>query len=268
MRARSCVVTQWRPQPDGSGATRLSTLHAEAPLLLKTPRQKEPEPWPQLTGAARVSLTAGAAGPIGGDAYRVDVEVGAGSTLVLSDVSPTLLLPGPDSAVSSYTIDIRVGEHGTLIWLPEPLIAACGCNHFHDIDVALHPSARLMMRDEVLLGRHGEACGDVRQRITVYRDTSTLYRQDLAVGPDAVGYDSAAVLGGARAAGSVLTVDPVWAQAPPSECVVSPGAAVLPLAGPAALVTAVADDNLALRDDLDAGLSHLGPPWQPSWPTP
>jgi urease accessory protein len=268
MRAHSRIATQRRPQPDGSGTTRLSTLHAEAPLLLKTPRQKEPEPWPELTGAARVSVTAGGAGPIGGDAYRVDVEVGAGSTLVLGDVSPTLLLPGPDGAVSSQTIDIRVGEHGTLIWLPEPLIAARGCNHFHSISAWLHPSARLMMRDELLLGRHGEACGDVRQRITVSRDTATLYRQNLAVGPGAVGYDSAAVLGGASAVGSVLTFDPVWAQAPPKECVVSPGAAVLPLAGPAALVTAVADDNLGLRRELDAGLSHLGPPWQPGWPTP
>ena len=38
-------------------------------------------------------------------------------------------------------------------------------------------------------------------------------------------------------------------------------AAVLPLAGPAAVVTAVAADNLALREHLDDGLAALGPPW-------
>lgn len=245
MRARSRVATQLR-----RGATCVSTLHAEAPLLLRTTRQKEPEPW-AVTGVARVSLTAGAAGPIGGDDYRLDVEVGAGSTLVLSDISPTLLLPGPDGAASSYTVTVDVGKDATLIWLAEPLIAARCCNHRHDISVALHPSARLMMREELLLGRHGEACGAVRQRIRVRRGGSPQHRQELAVGPGATGYDSAAVLGGARAVGSVLIVDPAWEQAPPGECAPSPSAAVLPLAGPAVLITAVADDNLALRAELN-----------------
>lgn len=263
MRARSRVATKWVSGQFDSGRTRVSALRAEAPLLLKTTRQKEPEPWPAPAAVARVSVTAGAAGPLGGDDYRLDVEVGAGSTLVLGDISPTLVLPGPDGAGSSYVITVEVAEHATLIWLAEPLIAARGCNHSQRVDVALHPSARLMMREELLLGRHGEACGTVRQRSTVRRGGATLYRQDLAVGPGAIGYDGAAVLGGARAAGCVLIADPAWERTPPSECVLSPRAAVLPLAGPAALITAVADDNLALRRDLNAGLAHLGPPWQP-----
>jgi urease accessory protein len=266
MRAQSRVATRWRAGPDGSGRTRISTWHAESPLLLKTTRPKEPEPWPHLKDAARVSLTAGAAGPIGGDAYRLEVDVGACSALVLGDISPTLLLPGPDGAASSYAITVRVSEHATLVWLAEPLIAVSGCNHFHDIGVELHPSARLMMREELLLGRHGETSGTVRQRITVRRDGAPLYRQDLTVGPEAVGSDGAAVLGGSRAVGSVLTVDPAWEHAPPRGCVISPTAAVLPLTGPAALVTALGDDNLALRRDLTIGwracVSPVGTPGQ------
>lgn len=265
MRAHSRVATEWRLRPDGCGTTRISTLHAEAPLLLKLIRQKEPEPWANLKGAARVSVTAGAAGPIGGDVYRMDVEVGARSTLVLGDISPTVLLPGPDGACSSYVITLRVQEHATLIWLAEPLIAARDCNHLHEIKVQLDPSARLMMREELLLGRHGEACGTVRQRITIHRGKTALYRQDLAVGPSMTGYDSAAVLGRARAVGSILAVDPAWTQVAVHECPISPSAAVFPLAGPAVLITALADNNLALRRDLHAGVSHLGPSWQPAW---
>jgi urease accessory protein len=257
MRAQSRVATTWRPGPDGNGRTRISTLLDEAPLSLRPTRQKEPEPWSYLQGAVRVSVTAGTAGPIGGDAYRLDVEVGAHSALVLGDVSPTLLLPGPGGAASSYTITVRVRKYATLVWLAEPLIAAHGCNHLHDIGVELHPSARLMMREELLLGRHGETGGAVRQRITVRRAGASLYRQDLVVGPDVVGVDGAAVLGGARATGTVLTVDPAWEQTPPREYLASPRAAVLRLAGPAALVTALADDNLTLRRDLNAGLSCL-----------
>lgn len=267
MRAHSRVATRWRPGPDGHGTTHLSTVHAEAPLLVKTTRQKEPEPWPPLTGAARVSLTAGAAGPIGGDSYRLDIEVGAHSTLVLGDISPTLLLPGPDAAASSYTVTVDVAEHATLIWLAEPLIAARGCHHDHRVGVQLHPSARLMMREELLLGRHGESCGSVRHQVSVCRNGAVLHRQHLSVGPGAPGYDGPAVLGGGRAVGTLLTVDPAWAQQTSPECVISPGAARLWLAGPAVLITAVADDNLALRRDLHAGLEQLGPPWQPTWPT-
>lgn len=240
----------------GPGPSVVSVLHAEAPLLLRLTRRKEPEPW-NVADPARVSLTAGAAGPIGGDDYRLDVEVGAGSTLVLGDVSPTLLLPGCDGAPSCYTVVARVAEGATLIWLAEPLIAAAGCRHTQRIEVDLHPSARLVLREELLLGRHGETCGNVVQHCVVRRGGATLHRADLAVGPAAPGYDGPAVLGGVRAVGSVLAVDPGWQGRPPAGRVLGDGAAVLPLAGPAALITAVAADNLALRRDLTAGLVEL-----------
>ncbi|MBS9533872.1 urease accessory protein UreD [Mycobacterium sp. M1] len=252
MRARSHVATELR-----SRISCVSTLHAEAPVLLRLTRPKEPDPWP-VPGAARVSLTAGAAGPIGGDEYRLDVEVGVGSTLVLQDVSPTLLLPGPDGATSRHTVQVRVAAGATLIWLAEPLIAAHGCRHRQDIAVDLHPSARLLMREELVLGRCGETSGNVFLHSRIRRDGDTLYCQELAVGPDAPGYDGAAVLAGAGAVGSVLVVDPAWQVRPPDARVLSSGAALLPLAGPAALVSAVAADSLALRRDLGAGLVDLG----------
>lgn len=251
MRACSRLATRAGPP------SVISTLHAESPLLLRLTRRSGPEPW-EVPGAARVSLTAGAAGPIGGDDYRLDIDVGAGSALVLGEVSPTLLLPGSDGAASRYTVTARVGADATLIWLAEPLIAARGCNHTQRIRIDLHATARLVLREELLLGRYGERCGNVVQHSTVVRDDRTLHRADLAVGPAAIGCDGPAVLGGARAVGSVLAVDPAWQPRPPQGCVLSRGAAVLPLASPAALVSAVGDDNLALRRDLTAGLVHLG----------
>lgn len=251
MTARSRLATR-----AGPGASVISVLRAEAPLLLRPTRATGPDPW-QVPGAARVSLTAGAVGPIGGDDYRLDVDVGAASTLVLGDVSPTLLLPGPDGAASRYTVTVTVGADATLIWLAEPLIAAAGCHHRQRITVDLHPSARLVLREELLLGRSGETCGTVAQHSAVRRGGRSLHRADLTVGPDAPGYDGPAVLGGARAVGSLLVVDPGRPE-PPAGRVLSGRAAVLELAGPAALISAVAENNLALRRDLTAGLVHLG----------
>jgi hypothetical protein len=41
-------------------------------------------------------------------------------------------------------------------------------------------------------------------------------------------------------------------------------AARLPLAGPAVVVTALADDNLMLRAQLEEALRSLGHPWDPA----
>jgi urease accessory protein len=68
------------------------------------------------------------------------------------------------------------------------------------------------------------------------------------------------VTAGRRALGSLLVVDPGWAGGPPPASPLDGDAAVLPLDGPAALVSAVAADNLSLRRSLDDGLARLTRP--------
>ena len=46
----------------------------------------------------------------------------------------------------------------------------------------LADDARLLIREEILLGRHGETSGRVRQRVSVRYAGRPLYRQDLEVG--------------------------------------------------------------------------------------
>lgn len=186
---------------------------------------------------------------------------GPGSALVLTDISPTVLLPGPQGRESRTTTRVRVHDGATLVWLPEPLIAAANCRHLNDIRITLADTARLLMREELILGRHGEQPGAIRQRLDVRRAGSPLYRQDLCVGGHAWGWDSAAVTAGHRAVGSVLVVDPRRAW-PAHSSLPTDTAAVLPLAGPAVVITALADDNLDLRTALTAGLAQLGAPWQ------
>jgi hypothetical protein len=91
--------------------------------------------------AATVSLIAGAAGPIGGDRLRLEVEVGPGSTLVLREVASTVLLTGLRGEESLTEVDVRVADGATFVWLPEPVIAARGCRHRTDIRLALEPTA-------------------------------------------------------------------------------------------------------------------------------
>lgn len=63
--------------------------------------------------------------------------MGPGSALIFSEVSPTLLLPGPHGEESRTEIDIHVGAGATLAWLPQLVIAAQGCRHRTDVRIAL-----------------------------------------------------------------------------------------------------------------------------------
>jgi urease accessory protein len=262
MHAHAHLVTELRESAGRAAHTGVTTLRSEAPLVLRMTRAKGPEPWVRdAKGVARVALTAGAAGPVGGDELELTVEVGAGSALVLSEISPTLLLPGPHGEQSRTRVRIRVGAGGTLIWLPEPMIAARSCDHVNDVSVQLEEDSRLLMREEVLLGRYGEVSGRVTQRVSIHRGGLPLYRQDLYVGFGEA--ETPAVLGIHRAVGSTVVVDPAWVENAPTVHRLQGEAAVLPLAGPAVLVTALADDNLQLREHLTSGLAALGGPWGP-----
>jgi urease accessory protein len=178
--------------------------------------------------------------------------------LVLSEVAATLLLPGPNGEESIMEIDIRVGANGTLVWLPEPVIAARGCRHRTDIRVWLESGARLLLREELVLGRYGEQPGILRQHLRVEIDSRPLLDQELAVGFEASGWDGPAVSGGHRALGSILVADPTWQETSLLIPAALEGdAAILPLAGPAVLVTALAPDSLTMRRQLDAGVALL-----------
>jgi urease accessory protein len=263
MRARARVVTEVR----GAGPaarTRVSELRSEAPLSLRSCNAKGPEPWAaHLAHLARVSVVASAAGPVGGDHYRLEVHVGAGSNLVLNEISATLLLPGRDGARSRTDVRIEVDPGATLIWMPEPLIAVRGCDHVNDVRIELGVDARLLVREETVLGRHREPSGRVRQSVRVRRGSRQVYRQDVELGTPAG--RSPAVAGRYRAVGSTLLFDPDLerdaALAPPVDS--SGTCAVMTLAHGGVLITAVGDDTLELRRQLSSGLAALGPPWHP-----
>src|SRR3546814_16059171 len=111
-------------------------------------------------------------------------------------------------------IAVTVEDDAAFVWMPEPVIAARGCEHVHDIDITLAPGARLFMRDELLLGRHDEQPGNLIQNLRVRVGGKPLLHQQLRLGPAARGWSSPAVLGAHKSIGSVLVVDPQWRNGP------------------------------------------------------
>jgi urease accessory protein len=148
-------------------------------------------------------------------------------------------------------VTATVANGGSLRWLPEQLVAAAGCRHLTLATVHLERGASLIWRDELICGRHGEEPGEATITTSVGYAGHPLLRQSLTIGSGADGWAGPAVLGGAIATGSLLRVDPGAPPATPG--VLGPTAVRAPLAGPAWLVTATADDAHTLRGYLGDG---------------
>ncbi|MEA2972566.1 MAG: urease accessory protein [Actinomycetota bacterium] len=233
-------------EADGGGGSRLACLRSEGPLVLRP------------TAGTLVHLVGGAGGPLGGDVLRIEIVVGPGAELTLQTVAAAVVLPGPRPSV--VEVDVVVGGGGSLRWLPEPTVAAGGCDHRVRAKVVLAAGARLVWREELVRGRFGEEGGSVSSRLSVDYDGRPLVRHQVDVGSDHPAWAAPSVGGDARCTGSVLIVDPDRTGGPPGPAVLADGdgtAAVLPLVGPAVHVVALAPDARCLRRLLEAGQSAV-----------
>lgn len=235
---------------DGRGGTALPVLEGEGPLAVRRTRGSGAE--------ARVMLVGAMSGPLGGDHFTVAAHAADGARLSVGSAAATLALPGQDKTGARYDVRLTVDGDAELRWLPEQLISAGGSDLHVTTTVELAAGARLLLREEQVLGRAGEEPGRLTSRLTVRIDGRCVLDQELACGPGAPGgWDGPAGLAGHRAVGQLVVVRPGFAGEPPAARVFEEGAAVLPLAGPAALVTAVAPDALRLRRLLDGALASL-----------
>jgi urease accessory protein len=228
-RSRAAVVASRDP----GGRTRLTRLRSDGPLALRE------------SGGA-VYLVGAGAGPLGGDDLSLTIEVGPGACLDVRSAAASLVLPG--RGASRLVVRAEVGAGGRLVFAPEPSIAAAGCDHRASASVVLDEGAELLWREEIVLGRHGERPGRYVSRFDVTSCGLPLLRHELRVDEDA---PSAAVLGSARAVGTVLLAGKDLTAEPYAAA----GLSVLPLARAGVLVTALADDTVRLRDLLERGRS-------------
>ncbi|MGW3910477.1 urease accessory protein UreD [Streptomyces sp. NPDC005070] len=235
---------------DGRGGTSLPVLDGEGPLALRRVRSGGPE--------ARVMLVGAMSGPLGGDRLAVETRVGPGARLRVGSAAATIALPGQAKGEARYDMRLDVADGGELWWLPEQLISAGGSELSVSSRIELRGGARLVFREEQVLGRVGEEPGRLTSRLTVRHHGRALLDQELACGPGAPGgWDGPAVLAGHRALGQLVIVKPEFEGDPPAARPLGEYAALTPLAGPAVLVTALAPDALLLRRVLDEALSEL-----------
>ncbi|MFI6862820.1 urease accessory protein UreD [Streptomyces sp. NPDC050421] len=238
---------------DGRGVTTLPVLESDGPLALRRTRAA-------LPGAARVTVVGAMSAPLGGDRLAIEARAGRSALLTVDSAAATVALPGagPEAPPARFDITLQVEEGAELNWLPEQLISAHGSDLHMTTVAELAPTARLMLREEQILGRHGESTGTLLSRLTVRRAGRPLLDQQTAYGPGAPGgWDGPAVLGGHRAIGQLLLVDPAFDDKGPDPRLLGATAVLTRLAGPAALVTVLAADARELRTVLDRAADEL-----------
>jgi urease accessory protein len=210
---------------------RLAVMESSPPLVLRA-----------TPGA--VYVVGGAYTPLGGDDLSLSIIVEPGASLVVRSAAASVALPGPDGAPSRLRVTASVGEGGSLVWHPEPGVAATGCDHHSEAIVSLDPGASLVWREEIVLGRHREDGGRWTSSLVVDLADRPLLRHRVALGAG-TDWSSPAVGAGARCHGSVLVVGESLPEAH-----AGPRVSVMALEGPAVLVAALADDAVELAASL------------------
>ncbi len=170
------------------------------------PRIRWSQAWPvvmRLTAPTQVHLVHGAGGPLGGDAFALSALVGPGAALRIRSAGATIVQPGTGDW-ARWDVDAEVGEAGHLDWGPEATVVCDGGALESRLRVRLASGAGAVLRELVVLGRHGERGGRYRGELRVEVDGSPLLSHcTLLDGADPVLCGPAGTAG-ARAVGTLV----------------------------------------------------------------
>ena len=169
----------------------------------------------QLHGPAdrcRVGLLATTALLLGGDAVELEVHVGAGAVLELSDVAGTVAYDGRGRP-ARWDVRVRVADGGRLWWSGEPFVVADGAEVTRRLDLQLGQGAGALLRETLVLGRTGQLGGTIRNQLSVRAEGRPVLVEDQVLDPAAHRL-LPGMLGTFRVVDTVLAVGLPWPAVP------------------------------------------------------
>ena len=151
---------------------------------------------------ARIGLVATEALLLGGDHIDIEIDVGPGCRLELVETAGTVAYDA-NGVPSSWTVRIRVGAGGVLLWAGEPFVVSHGANVLRRTSIDLADGAVACLRETLVLGRSGETGGAIRSRMSVRRSERALLEEDLDL-TDLQARQLPGILGSARVIDSAV----------------------------------------------------------------
>ena len=161
---------------------------------------------------ALVSLVPEGALLLAGDAIALNVTVDAGARLDLIEPGGTVAFD-MRGGTASWSVLVTLGPGAVLTWAGEPFVVASGADVRRTTVLRLAHDARLALRETLVLGRHSESPGAIRQQTEVTVGGEPVLVEDLPLGPATAG----GLLGEHRILSSVLAVGLPRASAGPAE---------------------------------------------------
>lgn len=151
---------------------------------------------------AVVSLVPDGALLLAGDAISIDVHVGPGARLELIEPAGTVAY-AMDGGRAAWDVTITLAAAATLLWAGEPFVVSEGATVDRSTTIRCGIGSSVAWRETLVLGRHGEHPGTLKQELTVLgHGDGPLLRETLEVGPAS----HHLLLGGARAMNTVLVL--------------------------------------------------------------
>lgn len=86
----------------------------------------------------------------------MEADAGPGAALALRSAAATLALPGRTGEPARYDVRLELADRAAVRWLPEPLVSVRGSDLRATTRAELAPTARLLLREEQVLGRSAE----------------------------------------------------------------------------------------------------------------
>lgn len=152
--------------------------------------------------AARVSLVPEGAVLLAGDEVRIRITVGPGALLDLQEPGGTVAYDMRGGR-ATWDVEISLAAGAALVWRGEPFVVADGADVRRRTRIVAGAGSRIALRETLVLGRHGERGGRIRQALSVEdADGSPVLLEEL----DVSAATGAGLLGGHRVVGSVLAL--------------------------------------------------------------
>ena len=155
------------------------------------------------TDRARVALVGQTALLLGGDQVGVEVEVGPGAVLELTDIAATVAYHGRGRSAHWQTT-VRLGLGARLSYAGAPLVVSDGADVTRSLTVDLAEGASAWLRETVVLGRAGEVGGRLDTSAVLRRSGEEFCRERLILDPRTRGRPG--MLAGVRVLDSVLVL--------------------------------------------------------------
>jgi len=162
----------------------------------------------------RVGLVATTALLLGGDEVELAVELGPGARLDLFDVAGTVAYHGRGRP-ACWRTTVTLADGAALTYAGQPFVVSDGADVTRTMGLDLAGSARLRLRETLVLGRDGQIGGRVRSRTHLRVDGIDAWREDTDLDPAGI-RDLPGLLGGRRVVDTVLTVGQPAPVAPPA----------------------------------------------------